>query len=842
MPQLYKKNPLILKFYKIILSLYKKVVVLTNIQVMKAHLFRKIPFRVMSLILVAFTTQNLFCQTEIMPQQKERASVALVLGGGGAKGFGIIPVLEVIDELGIPIDMIIGNSAGAIIGGLYSIGYTPEEIRKTVTDVNWASMFADRPESPLESLLEGRSTESAPLVLKLGKNFSIETGGGFSTGQNAYLLFKDLSVKIPSYIDFDSLPIPFRATAVNLTTGNLELIGSGDIAEAIRSSMSIPGVFQPFPIDGKLYVDGFVRNNLPIQQAKEMGYDVIIAVSLDNPLLDDSEGFSINPMTTITQVARIITSSGNPEQLALADVVVHPPVNEYNMMEFPKAREIYEKSEKDKEKYRRALKPVLSLIYPDTASEGETESTSSDSAEINLAQQSRTSHQVSNVTKNDFTFTPSKELPAEKEGIYKSIPYAVPESISIYGAVDSDIEFINQLFSRIRGKSLTPTNTRFLVEEIYNTGNYTLVIPRVDVRPQKTVLELRLQQKERENWVIMPNGTFTGTVTDDSIAELNLSLDFQFRGLTGTGSVMSMKATTINDFGLAWFYLQPLGPHAYLQLSASAYLEQDFVTSGFSSRKIIANKLAYTNVDFLWGIRFNNAHKLQAGGALYWFNTAETKTPELVAQEALYPDTTASVAAPLNVRYTFSTFDTPTFPSKGFYVGLDTTGVFPIMGQNTPIAFNMTQVDFTAAIPVAPKFSLIVNTLAASDPSLQLEKIPNMIPLFGVALGDRMFFPNISGKQQYGTQKFAAQLVLQFQPWNNITVIGGQAFFNITGTAGIITLNHRDFSTDGINWNVSAGAGLRINKTFSIMMRVGAGTTHKTVMPFVSLDIGSIRY
>ena len=809
---------------------------------MKEHSFRKIIFFVMSLVLTAYATQNLSCQTGIPSKGKERPSVALVLGGGGARGFGIIPVLEVIDELGIPIDMVIGNSAGAIIGGLYSIGYTPAEIRQTVTDVNWASMFADRPESPLESLLEGRSIESAPLVLKLGKNFSIETGGGFSTGQNAYLLFKDLSIKIPSYIDFDSLPIPFRAATVNLTTGKLELIGSGDIAEAIRSSMSIPGVFQPFPIDGELYVDGLVRNNLPIQQAKEMGYDVIIAVSLDSPLQENAESFSINPLTTITQVARIVTSSGNSEQLTLADVVIHPPVNDFNMMEFPKAREIYEKSEKDKEKYRAALQSVLTLIYPDTAMENPQEASVSDLEISTEAQQIRTNHQAINVTQNTFTFTPSQELPEEKEGVYTNIPYAVPEKITIYGAVDSDIEFINQVFNKIKGKSLTPANTRFLVNEIYNTGNYIFVIPRVDVRPQQTVLELRLKQKERENWVIMPNGTFTGTVTDDSIAKLTLSLDVQFRGLTGTGSVMSMKATTINDFGFAWFYLQPLGPHAYLQLAASAYLEQDFVTSGFTSRKITANKLAYTNVDFLWGIRFNAAHKMQAGGAIYWLNTEETKTPELLAQEALYPATKASMAAPLNIRYTFSTLDAPTFPSKGFYVRLDTTGVFPIMGKNTPVAFNMTQVDFTASIPVAPKFSLIVNTLSASDPSLQLEKIPNLIPLFGVALGDRMFYPNISGHQQYGTQKFAAQVVLQFQPWNNITVIGGQAFFNITGTAGIITLNHTDFSTDGINWNVSAGAGLRINKTFSIMMRVGAGTTHQTVMPFVSLDIGSIRY
>ena len=790
-------------------------------------------------LVLFFNSQNIFSQAEAA-SSKERASVALVLGGGGAKGFGIIPVLEVIDELGIPIDMVIGNSAGAIIGGLYSIGYTPEEIRQTVIDMNWASMFADKPNSPLESLLESRSTEASLIALKLGKNFSIEMGGGFSTGQNAYLLLKDLSVKIPSYIDFDSLPIPFRAAAVNLVTGELELIESGDIAEAIRSSMSIPGVFQPFPIDDKLYVDGFVRNNLPIQQAKDMGYDVIIAVSLDDPLIDDPERFDANPLDTITQVVRIVTSSGNPEQLELADVVIHPPVDEYNMMEFPRAKEIYEKAEKEKRKYRAALQAVLPLIYPGQADDTPPDSTAQ--AAENQAQQSISSHQSGNVLQNSFTFTPSQELPEQKEGVYKSIPHTVPQQLRIYGAVDSDIKFINEVFERIKGRPLTSSNIRLLTNEIYNTGNYTLVIPRVDVRPQQTVLEVRLKQREKENWVIMPNANFGGTITDNSIAKLNLSLDIQFRGLTGTGSIMSFKTTMINDFGAAWLYLQPLGPHAYLQLAASAYLEQEFITSGFSSRNISANKISYANADFLWGIRFNDHHRLQAGGAIYWLNTDETKTPELVLQEELYPDSKARVAAPLNIRYTFTTLDAPVFPSKGFYVRLDSTGIFPVMGENTPIAFNMTKLDFSAAIPVAPKFSLIVNAQAVSDPSLQLEKIPSFIPMFGVALGDRMFFPNISGKQQYGTQKFAAQLVLQFQPWQSITILGGQVFFNLTGTAGIITMSHQNFSTDGINWNGSLGAGLRINKSFSIMVRAGAGTTNQKIMPFISLDIGSIRY
>lgn len=787
------------------------------------------------LFFIVFITSS-FSQTENSQQTKTRPSVALVLGGGGAKGFGIIPVLEVIEELGIPIDMVIGNSIGAIVGGLYSIGYTPAEIHQITDDINWASIFSDRTESPLESLLESRSIASSPFSIKFKKDFSIETNGGFSSGQNAHLLFKQLSVKIPSYVDFDSLPIPFRATAVNLVTGKLELIGSGDLAEALRSSMSIPGVFQPFPIDDKLYVDGFVRNNLPIQQARDMGYDIIISVSLDRALKDNSEDFASTPFSTLLQVALIVTSAGNPEQLELADLVIYPPVDDYTMMDFPKAREIYAKSEKQKNKYRTALEKLLPLIYPDT------EGRNTSGLNTNQAEQSISHHNTENITRNHFSFTPSHPFSEEKEGLYASIPYIVPNRIVLYGAVKSDEAFIHEVFKRIKGKSLTPTNLKFLVNSIYNTGNYSLVLPRVDVRPQQTVIEIRLQQKEKENWIIIPNATFMGTLTDDSITKLTLSLDLQFRGLTGTGSVMSFKTTAINNFGASWLYLQPLGPHAYLQLSAAAHLDQEFITSGFTSRTITADKFAYTNIDFLWGLKFNEKHKIQTGGAIYWINTEEVNNPDLEAQFELYPDSIVNSVAPLNIRYTFSTFDTPIFPNKGFYVRLDSTGVFPIMNKNVPVAFNMTKLDFSAAIPVAPKFSLIINTMAASDPSLQLEQIPNLIPFFGLTLGDRMFFPNISGSQKYGTQKFAAQVVLQFQPWDDITVIGGQLFFNVTGTAGIIAMNYKDFSTDGINWNASIGAGLRINKTFSVMLRVGSGTTHRTVMPFISLDIGSIRY
>ena len=129
---------------------------------------------------------------------KNRPSVALVLSGGGAKGFAHIGVLELLEELDIPIDMIVGNSAGAIAGGLYCAGYSPREIKEALLDQDWTKIFSDSPVSDSEKDLGDRSLFSTPLSFGIGKNLSLDMGQGISTGENAYKLFKQLTVRIPS--------------------------------------------------------------------------------------------------------------------------------------------------------------------------------------------------------------------------------------------------------------------------------------------------------------------------------------------------------------------------------------------------------------------------------------------------------------------------------------------------------------------------------------------------------------------------------------------------------------------------------------------------------------------
>lgn len=777
--------------------------------------------KIICLFILLLFNFTIFSQEESLIS--ERPSVALVLSGGGAKGFAHIPVLEVIEELGIPIDIVVGNSIGSIIGGLYCAGYSTVEMLEIMNNVNWAEIFQDEPVSNYEFMLGNRGTLASPLSFKLGTSFSLETDGGLSTGQRVCMLFKTLTAKIPSYIEFDSLQIPFMAVATNLLTGELEIIKSGDLAEAMRSSMSIPAVFQPFPMDDELYVDGFVRNNTPIQPVVDMGYDIIIVVDLGDAMIEDADGFEGNPLSTVSQVINIFMQSGNIEQYAQADVVIRPGLEDYTMFDFNKATEIYSRGVREKDKYRKALKEVADYV--------------------NSYEEKQETEVLPNNTKGSpFTFTPSLQNQKKTEGFYKSLDRLVPQELVIKGAFDTDLEFINKRFQYLKGEPLNEVSYENFVSSIYNTGRYSLVIPRIDMRGEKTVMELILHKENISNWLVIPGISFEGTIGDKSISKLVFSLDIQMRGFTGPGSVLSVKSSMLNDFSIGLMYMQPFGDYSYIQLFGDAKIEQEFVTSGFSVQELQGSRLGYTYTGVCFGSWFGQKHQLYYGPSLFWIGTEQISNESITAQKEKFPGVYATVAAPLNIGYTFSTLDYYSFPTKGFYVNLDDKGVFPLFAENTPLAFNLCQVDFTAAIPVSKRFSILVNMFAGSDITRNLQEIPTFIPFFGYSLGDRTFFPQFSGKHYYGTHKGAAQLVFQFQPWENLTIMGGQMLLSVSGSIGEVAMDYTDFTVKDIQWNASVNAGIRLTDRFGIMCRFGAGTSERSVMPFLSLDFGTIRY
>src|SRR5579863_2463762 len=215
----------------------------------------------------------------------DRPRICLVLSGGGARGMAHIGVLKVLEDLQIPIDCIAGTSMGAIVGGLYASGMTAKQIDATMRSLDWQEAFRDTP--PRRDLAFRRKQDDRnylvrlPLGLKHGK---LLLPKGLIQGQKLQETLRQLTLPFSNTTNFDLLPTPFRAVATDLETGNAVLMDRGDLAIAMRASMSAPGVFAPVELDGRLLVDGGLAENLPINVARAMHADILIVSDVSFPL------------------------------------------------------------------------------------------------------------------------------------------------------------------------------------------------------------------------------------------------------------------------------------------------------------------------------------------------------------------------------------------------------------------------------------------------------------------------------------------------------------------------------------------------------------------------------
>ncbi len=220
----------------------------------------------------------------VQPNEVQRKKVGVVLSGGGAKGMAHIGALKVIDEIGIPVDYIVGTSMGAIIGGLYAIGYTPEQLENMVRMQNWQFLLSDHIERRNMNLMEREAEETYVISVPFSKTAIKEVTGGLIKGHNIDNLFSELTIGYHDSISFDSLPIPFACVSEDLALGEEHVFRQGMLSTAMRASMAIPGVFTPVRLNDKVLIDGGVVNNYPVDVARQMGADIIIGVDVQSEL------------------------------------------------------------------------------------------------------------------------------------------------------------------------------------------------------------------------------------------------------------------------------------------------------------------------------------------------------------------------------------------------------------------------------------------------------------------------------------------------------------------------------------------------------------------------------
>jgi NTE family protein len=295
-----------------------------------------------------------------------RPRIGLVLSGGGARGLAHVGVLKMLERERIPIDVIAGTSMGAIIGGLYASGMDAERLEKELLSVKWDEVFASRVDRPL--LSQRRKEEDFELspVLEFGmRDGELRAPLGALSGRGLESLLRRYTLPVRGVRDFSQLAIPFRAVATNMETGQPVILGSGDLALALRSSMSVPGVFAPTEADGRILGDGGLVDNLPVDVARAMGADIVIAVNIGTPLSGRDALSSVTGLTA--QMLSILTEQNVARSLALLkprDVLIAPPLGALTSGDFNQTRELINQGEAG---VRPQLAKLAALSLPPSA-------------------------------------------------------------------------------------------------------------------------------------------------------------------------------------------------------------------------------------------------------------------------------------------------------------------------------------------------------------------------------------------------------------------------------------------------------------------------------------------
>ena len=270
-------------------------------------------------------------------KDNKNLKVALVLSGGGVKGYAHLGVLRVLERENIKIDYITGTSIGALVGTLYSIGYSVDEIEKFLDDINVSSFLETVTDNTNLSLEKKESLKKYSAYLSFDNELNFSFPKGLKGTGEEYLILKKMLGKYEYMDNFDDFPIPLRIVATNLNTGETKAFSKGDVAKVLIASMAIPSIFEPMKIDGEIYVDGLVSRNLPVEEAYEMGADIVIASDIGAPVVEKDD---YNILSVMSQANTIQASNITKVSREKASILISPDIKDISAIASSKKEEL----------------------------------------------------------------------------------------------------------------------------------------------------------------------------------------------------------------------------------------------------------------------------------------------------------------------------------------------------------------------------------------------------------------------------------------------------------------------------------------------------------------------
>ncbi|HVH11145.1 MAG TPA: patatin-like phospholipase family protein, partial [Gemmatimonadales bacterium] len=280
---------------------------------------------ILGVVLAALVVQTPTGRTA--PPAHHAPTVGLALSGGAARALAHIGVLKVLEQAGVPVDMVAGTSMGSVIGGLYAVGYGAARLETIVTGQDWSRVLSD-PVDRRDLPVARKETEDRYLLTLPIYHGAVHLPRGVVPGERAWELLTRLTWNAHAVGDFRRLPVPFVAVATDLETGEAVVLDHGFLPDAIRASMAIPSVFTPVELDGRVLVDGGVVRNLPAEDVRALGADVVVCSDVTDPLAPRDSIESL--LDVLAQSVAFRTWDSEARERRACDVLIAPDVHAFS--------------------------------------------------------------------------------------------------------------------------------------------------------------------------------------------------------------------------------------------------------------------------------------------------------------------------------------------------------------------------------------------------------------------------------------------------------------------------------------------------------------------------------
>jgi NTE family protein len=696
-----------------------------------------------------------------------RPKVAVVLSGGSALGMAHVGVLQVIEKAGIPIDMVLGTSMGSIVGGLYAAGYSPDQMDAIITQIDWSNVFTERRDSPGDRY-DWLKRERFPLRLGFDRH-GVSLGAALLSGQNVLSLFTELTLHDLAVRDFDELPVPYRAVAADILTGEKVVISRGSLAEAMRCSMSIPGIFRPFETGGRTVVDGGIADNMPVDVARQMGADIVIAVEsrLGNPRSAESLTSSL---AITAQTLNLLIQQNMIAARRDADLVISPDLHEYNMMSYNDAVQIVQRGREGGQAAWPKLEELAEMIAK------------------------------------------ARPLVKPEEQANRAAYHApaVLSGLTVEGGSEADAKEVRRVFAPLEGAPMDREQVRRAIEAAYATGRFDLVT--FDLAPgpagsgqAEGVVHL-VPDTTAENAVFLgENFRALFTTVTDSVSQL--SAGAMLRDLTGRDSALYVEAGFMDKRRAYAEYFQPLGPFFFMPF----FRYESQFDGYYITPSDVYHTLFQTTGGGLWtGLTVTKHLDVLVGYS--W---------ESVLAYGFGGTVDNNTVGTLGAALRLDTFRTTIFPENGISTMVRGRWADPSFGGTT--AFTALEWNLAGAIPLSKRFTLGLTGYLASDFS-GLPGVSTSIPaerLFSIRQPGMFYGLEPRPETGVGNHVAAGALELRYELGSLSPLLGIDIYALANLSAAAVRqglpgdVDFVDFFP--LRWDASLGLGARITEHTGVM-------------------------